>query len=91
MSTEERKVLSERKEVGPGLYLLGVHLGSIPSGSLSTEETKTTDVSMFLIAGTFHQRYQESSFTPLENSNDSNETELEGILAIGNYWNKETH
>ena len=54
--------LQDRKKVGPGLYLLGSHVYSLLSDRLSTEERKTTEVSLFQMAGIAQQRYQQFLF-----------------------------
>ena len=77
-------VLPERKKVRPGLYLLGSHLGWILSGRLPTEENKTSEVSMFLMAGTHCNSYQQSFVAPLESSSDFLKPNLD------EFWKLET-
>ena len=60
-------VSSERQKVGPGLYLLGSHLGWIFSGRMPTEEKKNSEVSMLLMSS---PPCEQSMFIPQENSSD---------------------
>ena len=53
-------ILTERKNLSSGLYLLASQLRWILSGRLPTEERKTSEVSIFLMAGHSCLRYQQS-------------------------------
>ena len=74
-------VSSEREKAGPGLYLLGSHLGWILSGRMPTDEKKTSEVSMLLMSSPPCEQFM---FIPLENSSVLMKPNLE------EFWKLET-
>ena len=72
-------VSAERQKVGPGLYLLGSHLGWILSGRIPTEEKKTSEVSMLLMSS---PPCEKSMFISLESSNDLMKPNLEDVWRL---------